>query len=237
MTTSRTVRRIVTLTASVALFATAPAGIAMAHENGSGSSSNCGPSSNIARMNSVLAQGSFGHWGKGDKELRGLTAAQVTAVQAARDAYLTSAKTIKEALKSALDAVRTSIRTELTPLHDAKDAARSAYVTAYKADADAATLADLKAKYEASEAAYKTAAKASMVKYQVQVDAATATAKDALATAATTYTDAIKAAFAPADAPAGLLTTPADRHFGHGYGHVGFTNNGHHGDHGSDDDD
>ncbi|MDI1289665.1 MAG: hypothetical protein PSX37_06930, partial [bacterium] len=148
------------------------------------------------------------------------------------------AKTVKEALKSALEAVRTSIKAELAPLHDAKDAARSAYFTAVKANADAATLADLKAKYEAAETAYKAAAATAEAKYKTQVDAATATAKSALDAAEVTYVTAVKAAFAPAEAPAALLAVPGDRmgnghHFGWGHGHGNGANNGQgHGNHG-----
>ncbi|MDI1289664.1 MAG: hypothetical protein PSX37_06925, partial [bacterium] len=85
MTTSTTVRRIVALTASVALFATAPAGIAMANENGSGSGSDCNNSSTTSsQYNSSFA--SF----KGNDGLQGLTATQLTAVQNARAAYIAS---------------------------------------------------------------------------------------------------------------------------------------------------
>ena len=82
-------------------------------------------------------------------------------------------------------------------------------------------MADLKAKYNAASAAFRTALKAAKAKYETQFDAAVTTTKSVLVADAITYTNAVNAVFAPRTPPKGLLVVP---NLGRGW----LTNNGQH---------
>ncbi len=186
----RTARRLVSIAASVAIFSMAPAGIAMASDNDHGgrdsesSSSSRGP-------------------GQGQ-----LTDAQREAVNTARQAYFTSVQKIRSTFTTTIESGRAALKAELAPFDAARNAAQTAYVNAIKAHADRAVVADLKAKYAAASAAFRTALNSVKDKYQAQFDAAATAAKSALAAAATTYSNAITGAFAPQSPPRNLLAAP-----------------------------
>lgn len=190
MSNSRVVGRLVALSAFVALLATTPASVAMATDNGHGA--NSAHSGALASHNGPSGQ----------------TDAQQSAVKAARVAFLTSAQTVRVRFTTTLESTRTAIKAELVPFDAARDAARAAYASALKSSADAATVADLKGKYVAASAAFRTALKTAKVKYEIQVDAAVTTARSALIAATTIYTNAVKATFAPRTPPRGLLVVP-----------------------------
>jgi hypothetical protein len=167
-----------------------PVGGASAHDNGS----NCSSSRH-----------------HDNNDLSCLTAAQATAVKQARATYVARATAIMNALKSDLKPDRERFKNEVSAELAAKEAAKSALMTSLHDNADPATIADLKAKYDAANAAYDAAARMAYAKYKAQVTEATAEAKVDLAQAVVVYTKAINAAFAPDAPPDGLLTVPGGR--------------------------
>jgi hypothetical protein len=199
-TTTRTARRLITLSASVALIATAPGlvGVASATDNPA-------PSATASHVQVTLSP-----------EL-------VKAIQIARDAYKTTTRSAKDTYKVAKKAMHTAIEASLATQHDALKVAHDALKAAHDAGTDTP---EQRAAYEVLKAAYETAkdtAKVEWLKTNADPKIALNTAIEA---ARATYTAAVKAAFATyaptATIPAGLLEAPGKGH-GKAFDHLTMT--------------
>lgn len=134
-----------------------------------------------------------------------LTAQQVTAVTAARNAYLTAAGKAKDAY-----------RVEAAKIKDAQDAsladerltlllARDAWLVATRYGGDTTAT---KAALDSATSAYRSASSSARATARTQSDAAKATLRTALDKARADYTAAITAAFAGTSVPRGLQNPP-----------------------------
>jgi hypothetical protein len=193
MSTTRTARRLITLSASVALIATAPGlvGIASANDNPS-------PSSTSTATHVTLSP-----------EL-------VKAVQDARSTFKTTVRSALDTYRTAKDAIRTAMAadTALTSLHVAKDAAKDVLHQAREAGTDTT---GLQAAYDTAKTAYE-AAKAP---YKALEDAPKAALKTAVDAAKVAYVDTVTKALAAAGmtVPANLLEV-SGKHHGYAFGHL-----------------
>jgi len=195
MTTTRTAIRFVTLTASVALVATAPGLVGIASANDTPSPTAPATSTQVT-----------------------LSPALVTAIQDARSAFKTTVRTASDTYRTAKAAIHAAEDADasLTQLHAAKDAARQALELAVKAGTSTPALQtaydNAKAAYEAAKAPYTAQEKTARTNLQTAVDAAKAVYVTAVKTAFATY--------APTMAiPANLLEV-SGKHHGYAFGHL-----------------
>ena len=195
MSTNRTARRIVTLSATVALVATAPGLVGIASANDT-------PSPTVGATHAQLT----------------LAPALITAIQDARNAFKTTARAASDTYRTAKAAIRAAMDadTSLTQLHAAKDAARQALELALKAGTGTPALQtaydNARTAYEAAKAPYRTQEDVARNNLRMAVDAAKAV-----------YVAAVKAAFATyaptAAIPANLLEV-SGKHHGYAFGHL-----------------
>ena len=207
MSTTRTARRIITLSASIALIATAPGLVGVASANDT-------PSPTVPASNAQMT----------------LSPALVTAIQDARNAFKASARTSMDVYRTAKTAIHTAMEADanLASLHSAKDAAKQALRLAFAAGTSTPAL---QAAYDNAKGAYDIA----RATYAAQEDAARTALQASVDAAKVIYVAAVRAAFttyAPTVAvPANLLEV-SGRHHGFAFGHLDMKpGNGHAGGH------
>jgi hypothetical protein len=198
--TSRTTRTILAVSASAALFLTAPGfvGVAAAHDRG--------PSQGWSHSPSTLSP-----------ELQ-------KAIKDARLAYFTAAQKAKSDYRDALIKLRTSIQTETADQLKAVQDARSAFDAAAAAGKPATELDGLRATLKARIDAYRTALGTAKTTHQTGIAQAQKAANDAIEAAGTAYTKGVTDAFATfakgITPPPGLLNPPGhSQSKGSGSGH------------------
>lgn len=227
---------LLTSVATAALLLTAPGvvGIASAHDGGGSGGSQGSQQSEDRDDHDGQGSASQGNQNTGSPNSQRPTPASSispdlqNAIKSAREAYKTTARTIKDQLRTTLAGFRTSVQNDTaTQLADVK-AKRLAYLDALAKNADQSTLDSLKAALKASVDAYRTAWIAAKTKYQTQIDAAIAKAQTDIANAGTVYTQAVKDAFAKyapgTTIPSGLLDPPGQNI---GEGHLGWKSRHH----------
>jgi hypothetical protein len=198
MSTTRTARRIITLSASVALIAAAPGlvGVASATDT---------PSPSPSASNAPLT----------------VSPDLIKAIQSARDTYRTTTHAAKDAYKAAKKSMHVAIERTLLAQHDALKASHDALRIAYATNATNSP--ELRAAYETLKTAYEAAKHTAMAKWITDNGDARAALKTAIDAAQVIYSDAVKAAFkawAPnMTIPAGLLEAPGKGH-GYAFGHL-----------------
>jgi hypothetical protein len=202
MSTTRTARRIITISASAALIATAPGFIGVASANDTPSPK---PASSHAQVT--------------------LSPTLVTAIQSARATFKTTARSATDTYRSAKSAIRTAMQSDanLTKLHADKDAAKQALEAAHKAGT--ATPA-LQSAYDTARSAFdaaKVAYEAAKAPYRAQETAASSALSASIDAAKAVYVSAVKAAFAtyaPGVTVPDYLIQVSDRHHGFAFGHL-----------------
>jgi hypothetical protein len=185
--------RIAAAVAGVALIATAPGLVASAAAHN-------GP-------------GGGGPKNQSQEQQQTLTPTQITGVNAARSAYLTSVSKAKRAYLDAMAPIRQGIEAEVADEQLAVAIAADAYETARRYGGD---VAGAKTTLQNAQAAYKAARDAAKSAAQSKIDAADAAFKTALTDARSAYDTAIAAVFAGSTVPRGLQSPPGGKGWMHG---------------------
>ena len=202
MSTTRTARRLITLSASAALIATAPGFVGVASANDTPS-----PRPAVSHGQSTLSP------------------TLVAAIRTARATFKGTVRTATETYRTAKAAIRSAMAADakLSELHAAKDAARQSLNAAMKAGT---ATPELQAAYTTAKAAFdaaKTALEAAKAPYRAQETAARTTLTAAIDAAKADYATAVKAAFATYAptmlVPANLLEVTG-KHHGFAFGHL-----------------
>jgi hypothetical protein len=197
MSTTRTARRIITLSASVALIAAAPGlvGVASATDT---------PSPSPSASNAPLT----------------VSPELIKAIQSARDAYRTTTHAAKDVYKAENGVMRDAIKSLLQTQHDALKASHDALRIAHASNTETP---QMRSDYEALKNAYETAKDAATATWLANNKDPRVALKSAIDAARTTYSTAVTTAFATyaptMKIPAGLLEAPGKGH-GYAFGHL-----------------
>lgn len=185
----RSAGRVLAVTAAAALLLTAPGlvGAASAHDGGRGSDD--------SRISTPAVS----------PELQ-------VAVKTARETYVTAARKVRDDYRAAVMSIRTAMQNQIAPQLAAAQAAKKALDDAERADADQATIDNLKAALRTAVENLRTAVSSSKTAHAGEFTTAANNAKSALEAAGKAYAASVTAAFAAfapgAPIPSGLLKPP-----------------------------